>query len=109
MPPSLLGSNCEAVSREHQRPTLLSGTFHLRVVNLCRVGVDEWLFVNTGADVASLPPMRSPNLVWLEEAGLAQPAEPVALAPGAWCRALDGGTTPRTSPAGLLAERVYSK
>ena len=98
VPPSLLGANCEAVPREHQHPTPLSGASRLRVLNLCGGGREEWLFVNTGRIPAPLPGMDTRELRWVDSSGSSLSVPPAMLAPGSWCRAVGSRWTAVASP-----------
>ena len=70
IPPSLLGSNSEANAYASQVPCPLPGEHNIRVVNLCRENIHEYLVVNcgeVGINVTSLKFPKDVEIIWSDQ------------------------------------------
>ena len=95
LPPSLLGTDAEAVKPVDRAPCLLPADERLRIANLARAGVEEYLIVNTSATTVELGLQRqTPNaLDWVGADGMALDAI---------------GSTIRVPPRGWIVARRQS-
>ena len=70
IPPSLLGSNSEAIAYSAQVPCPLPIERNIRIVNLCRENIHEYLIVNCGeigTDLTNLKFPKDVGIIWSDQ------------------------------------------
>lgn len=92
LPPSLLGSNAEAVAPDQQRPCPCPTNGRLRVANLSRGDTIEWLIVNPTDQTVALEWEKTPadEMLWsgTDSAALKRMMDILNILPRSWIHAI---------------------